>query len=61
MPHLMANTRLLQKILLHTSAFDQPLLIEEDLQIFPEATGVVIADCFGISESYVWKNRDDLF
>lgn len=54
----MADTRLFQKILLHTSAFNHSILIEEDLQIFPKATGVVIADCFCISKRCVGQNRD---
>lgn len=48
----MADTRLLQKILLHTSAFNHPALIEEDLQVLAEATGVVVADCFGVSKCW---------
>lgn len=54
----MADTRLLQKILLHPSTFDHSVLIEEDLQIFPEATGVVVADGFSISKCWVGQNRD---
>lgn len=57
-PHLMADTRLLQKILLHTSAFEHSVLTEEDLQIFPKATGVVVADCFCISKRCARENRD---
>lgn len=48
--HLIADARFLQEILLHTSALDHPTLIEEDLQILPEATGVVVADGFGVSK-----------
>lgn len=58
--HLMADTRLLQKILLHTSTFDHSVRIEEDLQIFPKATGVVIADSFSVSKRCVWQNREVL-
>lgn len=50
LPHLMADARLLQQILLHTSAFDHAVPVEEDLQIFAEAAGVVVADGFGVSE-----------
>lgn len=57
-PHLMADTRLLQKILLHTSAFEHSVLTEEDLQIFPKATGVVVADCFRISKRCARESRD---
>lgn len=56
----MADTRLLQKILLHTSTFDHSVRIEEDLQIFPKATGVVIVDCFSVPKRCVWQNRDVL-
>lgn len=50
LPHLMADARLLQQILLHTSAFDHSVPVEEDLQIFAEAAGVVVADGFGVPE-----------
>lgn len=50
LPHLMADARLLQKILLHTGAFDHSVPVEEDLQILAEAAGVVIADRFGVPE-----------
>lgn len=59
-PHLMADTRLLQKILLHPSTFDHSVLVEEDLQIFPEATGVVVADGFSVSKRWVGQNRGRL-
>lgn len=54
----MADTRLLQKILLHTSTFNHSVLCEEDLQIFPKATGIVIADCFSISKGCMGQNSD---
>ena len=54
----MADTRLLQKILLHPSTFDNSVFIEEDLQIFPEATGVVVADGFSVSKCWVGQNGD---
>lgn len=44
----MADARLLQQILLHASAFDHPVPVEEDLQILAEAAGVVVADRFGV-------------
>lgn len=47
----MADTGLLQKVLLHASAFNHSVFVEENLQIFPKATGVVITDRFGISKS----------
>lgn len=50
LPHLMADARLLQQILLHTGAFDHSVPVEEDLQILAEAAGVVIADRFGVPE-----------
>lgn len=58
LPHLMADTRLLQKILLHASTFNHSVLIEEYLQIFPKATGIVIADCFSVSKSCMAQTRD---
>lgn len=54
--YLMTNTRLLQEILLHTSAVDHSVFIEEDFQIFPKAAGVVVADCFSVSKG--WKRQD---
>lgn len=56
--HLMADARLLQEILLHTGTFNHSVLTEEDLQIFPKATGVVVADRFSVSERCVGQNRD---
>lgn len=53
LPHLMADARLLQQILLHTSAFNHSVFVEEDLQIFAEAAGVVVADGFSVSERCV--------
>lgn len=49
----MADARLLQQILLHTSAFNHAVLAEEDLQIFAEAAGVVVAHRFSVSERCV--------
>lgn len=49
----MTDARLLQEILLHTGALDHAVRIEEDLQIFPKAAGVVIADCFSVSKCCV--------
>lgn len=51
--HLIADARLFQEILFHTSALDHPALVEEDLEVLPEATGVVVADGFGVSKRYV--------
>lgn len=47
----MAHSRLFQEVLLHTSAFDHPVFVEEDLQVLAEAAGVVVADCFGVPKS----------
>lgn len=54
----MANTRLLQEILLHASTFNHSVLAEEDLQILPKAAGVVVADRLSIPKRCVGQNRD---
>lgn len=51
--HLIADARFLQEILSHAGALDHPALVEEDLQVLPEATGVVIADGFSVSKGCV--------
>ncbi len=56
----MADTRLLQEVLLHSSTFNDSVLVENDLQIFPKATGVVIEDCFSISKCCKGQSRDVL-
>lgn len=60
LPHLMADARLLQQILLHTGAFDHSVPVEEDLQILAEAAGVVIADRFGVPERCAGGDEDSV-
>lgn len=57
-PHLVADARLLQQILLHPSPFNHSVVAEEDLQVFAEAAGVVVADGFSVSERCVRYNMD---
>lgn len=58
LPHLTADARLLQQILLHTGALDHSLPVEEDLQILAEAAGVVVADRFGVPERCAGQDED---
>lgn len=50
-PHLPANPRLLQKELFYPGSFYHTTLIEVNINVFPEAAGIVISNRLGISES----------
>lgn len=47
----MADARFLQQVLLHVSSFDHTVRIKEDLDVLPEAAGVVVPYRFSVSES----------
>lgn len=49
--HLPAHSGFLQQVLLNPGALDGAALVEVDIDIFPEAAGVVIPNSFGISKS----------
>lgn len=48
--HLADNTRLLQQVLLNPGSLYHTFLVEVDVNVLAEATGVVIADSFGIAK-----------
>ena len=48
----MTDTALLQKVLLHPCPLDGPVLVEGDLQVLPEAAGVVVADGFSVPKGW---------
>lgn len=49
-PHLPADPGLLQKELLDPCALDHPAGVEVDVDVLPEAAGVVVVDCLGVSK-----------
>lgn len=48
--HLPADSRLLQKEVLNAGALDHPAGVEVDVNVLPEAAGVVIPDSLGIAK-----------
>jgi len=50
--YLSAHPGLLQEVLLDAGAFDGPRLVEVDVNVLPEAAGVVVADGFGVAEGW---------
>lgn len=51
-PHLPANPGLLKKKLFYPGSLYHTILIEVDINVFPEAAWVVISNCLGISKSW---------
>lgn len=50
--YLSADSGLLQQVLLYLGSFYCSSLVKVDVDVFPEARGVVIADSFGIAKGY---------
>lgn len=48
--HLSADSGLLQKEVLNAGALDHPARVEVDVNVFPKATGVVVADGLSIAK-----------
>lgn len=42
----------LQKILLYHRSLDVPSDVEVNVDVFPEARGIVVTDCLGVPESF---------
>ena len=53
--HLVADTALLQQVLFHAGPLDGPVLVEGELQVLPEAAGVVVADGFSVPKGWMRK------
>lgn len=50
MSHLSTHAGLLQQVLLYLGSFDGPSLVEVDIDILPEATGVVVTNGLGVAK-----------
>lgn len=48
--HLSTHAGLLQQVLLYLGPFDRPSLVEVDVDVLPEAAGVVVANGLGVAE-----------
>ena len=49
-PHLAADPGLLQQVLLYLGPLDGSSLVEVDVDVLPEAAGVVVADGLGVAK-----------
>lgn len=48
--HLPTHAGLLQQVLLDPGALDGAALVEVDVDVFPEAAGVVVPNSFGVAK-----------
>lgn len=56
-PHLSAHAGLLQQVLLNLGSFDGASLVEVDVDVLPEAAGVVVADGLGIAKGLIGRRQ----
>lgn len=50
MSHLSTHSGFLQQVLLDLGSFDGPSLVEVDIDVLSEATGVIITDGLGVAK-----------
>lgn len=58
-PHLPAHAGLLKQVLLDLGSFDGASLVEVDVDVLPEATGVVVTDGLCVAEGLL-DERDQV-
>lgn len=57
MPHLSTHAGLLQQVLLDLRSFDGTSLVEVNVDVLPEATGVVVPNGLGVAKGCVSKSH----